>query len=192
MQHKSNKCFVAWEICLMENEMLIFMEINLFLEQVSQLDFAQAQFMTRVSQGYCTAQLWQKLDTVVLWPWLRYFCVSPVLLGLDSAKCSISQLAEDMLRLQMDLTKMWGRTHHGFLNCPNNTPSLGLSLSSYVLSIWSLLLCKFRLIFTRTSVFTSSFLSHMRDFICYGNKYMLGTRCWFWASWTLQLFLGMC
>lgn len=41
----------------MENEMLIFMEINLFLEQVSQLDFAQAQFMTRVSQGYCTAQL---------------------------------------------------------------------------------------------------------------------------------------
>lgn len=35
--HESETCFVSWEICLVENDMLIFMKTSIFLEQVFQL-----------------------------------------------------------------------------------------------------------------------------------------------------------
>lgn len=55
---ESENCFVLWEICIGENEMLIFMKTHLFLEQVLQLGIHD-----QLRQGYCNAQLWQKLDT---------------------------------------------------------------------------------------------------------------------------------
>lgn len=37
--HESKTCFVSWEICLVENDMLIFMKTSIFLEQCFSWEF---------------------------------------------------------------------------------------------------------------------------------------------------------
>lgn len=119
---KSKNRFVAWDFCLVENEVLIFDENQPFLSKC-----LYWKFVARVREGCWTAQFSQKLDIAVFWPWLRFSCKSLVLFSFDPTNCCFLTVAEDMLGLQMGVTNML-RVHDGFLICPNNVPSLGLSL----------------------------------------------------------------
>lgn len=137
MQHKSLKpalChgrFVQWEMRCWFSWKPVFSLSKCF----------NSEFMTRLSQGSCSAQLWQKLDASAFWQWLGCSCKSLVLFRLDPTKCSVSWL--------------WLRTHLGcrgesqrcegprcgFWNCPDNVPSLGLSDCLNLQISWTYGLC---------------------------------------------------